>query len=244
MPSPPVELHNLLFGWQTDPLSLVTLAIEVALAVWYVGAVRRLRRRGRAWSGWRTGSFLGASVLLVIAVQSGLAGYDDEVFTLHVVQHLILMNFAPILFALSAPATLALQAAQRPTQERILKVLHHPVVEIVTHPVFVVVVAYGTMIGYFLTPFYAFSLEHPLVHDLSHLHFLVAGCLFWWLVIVGRDPSRRAAVAPRPAGHPGNRHPRQRRARPVAHRGEYVDRGPLPHRRRHAPGRSGAVGRR
>jgi putative copper resistance protein D len=45
------------------------------------------------------------------------------------------------------------------------------------------------MIGYFLTPFYAFSLEHPLVHDVSHLHFLVAGCLFWWLVI-GRDPSR------------------------------------------------------
>ncbi|MGA2522362.1 MAG: cytochrome c oxidase assembly protein, partial [Acidimicrobiales bacterium] len=40
-----------------------------------------------------------------------------------------------------------------------------------------------------LTPFYAFSLRHPLVHDLTHLHFLVSGCLFWWLV-VGVDPSR------------------------------------------------------
>ena len=39
------------------------------------------------------------------------------------------------------------------------------------------------------TPFYNFSLEHPLVHNLTHLHFLVSGCLFWWLV-VGRDPSR------------------------------------------------------
>ena len=27
------------------------------------------------------------------------------------------------------------------------------------------------------------------MHDLTHLHFLVSGCLFWWLV-VGRDPSR------------------------------------------------------
>jgi putative membrane protein len=27
------------------------------------------------------------------------------------------------------------------------------------------------------------------VHDLTHLHFLVSGSLFWWLV-VGRDPSR------------------------------------------------------
>ena len=45
------------------------------------------------------------------------------------------------------------------------------------------------MLVYFLSPFYNFSLEHPLVHDLTHLHFLVSGCLFWWLV-VGRDPSR------------------------------------------------------
>ena len=187
--SPPIRLHALFLGWQTDPLSLVALAVEVGLVVWYVGAVHRLATRGRAWSGWRTASFVGASALVVVAVQSGLAGYDDEVFAAHVVQHLLLMNFAPILFALGAPVTLALQAAQRPTQERILKVLHHPVVEIVTHPVFVVVVAYGTMIGYFLTPFYALSLEHPWLHDLSHLHFLVAGCLFWWL-IVGRDPSR------------------------------------------------------
>ena len=130
-----------------------------------------------------------APALVVIAVQSGLAAYDDQVFAAHVVQHLLLMNFAPILYALSAPVTLALQASDRPTQQRLLKVLHHPVVEFVTNPVFVVVVAYGTMIGYFLTPFYNFSLEHPLVHDLTHLHFLVSGCLFWWLV-VGRDPSR------------------------------------------------------
>lgn len=187
--SPPVQVHALLFGWQTDPLSIVALAVEVALAAWYVLAARRLGRRGRPWSGWRTASFVGGCALLVVAVQSGLAGYDDEVFTLHVVQHLILMNFAPILLALSAPVTLALQASSRPTQERILRVLHHPVVEFVTRPAFVVVVAYGTMIGYFLTPFYAFSLEHPWVHELSHLHFLVSGCLFWWLVI-GRDPSR------------------------------------------------------
>jgi putative copper resistance protein D len=59
----------------------------------------------------------------------------------------------------------------------------------VTNPVLVVLVSYGTMIVYFLTPFYNFSLEHPLVHDLTHLHFLISGCLLWWLV-VGRDPSR------------------------------------------------------
>ncbi|MGD0380233.1 MAG: cytochrome c oxidase assembly protein [Acidimicrobiales bacterium] len=187
--SPPIRLHTLLTGFQTDSLSLVTLAIELALAVWYVVSVRRLAARGRRWSRWRTASFLGGTALLIVAVQSGLAAYDDEVFAAHVVQHLLLMNFAPILFALSAPVTLALQASGRPTQQRLLKVLHHPVVEFVTNPVVVVIVSYGTMLVYFLTSFYNFSLEHPLVHDLTHLHFLVSGCLFWWLV-VGRDPSR------------------------------------------------------
>ena len=187
--SPPIRLHALLTRFQTDGLSLVTLAIELALAGWYVVSVRRLAQRGRRWSSWRTASFLGGTLLVVIAVQSGLAGYDDQVFAAHVVQHLLLMNFAPILFALSAPVTLALQSSGRPTQERLLKVVHHPVVEFVTNPVFVVLVSYGTMIVYFLTPFYNFSLEHPVVHELTHVHFLVSGSLFWWLV-VGRDPSR------------------------------------------------------
>jgi putative copper resistance protein D len=133
--------------------------------------------------------FVAATVLLIIAVQSGLAAYDDQVFWVHVVQHLLLMNFAPILFALSAPMTLALQASSRRTQSALLSVLHHPVIEFITNPFVVVIASYATMVVYFLTPLYGVSLEHPLLHDLVHLHFLVSGCLFWWIV-VGRDPSR------------------------------------------------------
>jgi len=187
--SPHVSLHTLLTRFQTDWLNLLALAIEVGLAVWYLVSVRRLEARGRGWSGRRTACFVGGTVLVIVAVQSGLASYDDQVFWIHVIQHLLLMNFAPILFALSAPMTLALQASSRRTQGILLRVLHHPVVEFITNPVVVVVGAYGTMLVYFLTPFYNFSLEHPWVHDLTHLHFLISGALFWWIVI-GRDPSR------------------------------------------------------
>ena len=216
--SPSIRLHTLLTGFQTDGLSLVSLAVELGLVAWYVVAVRRLARKGRRWSPWRTTSFLGATVLVIVAVQSGLAAYDDQVFAVHVVQHLLLMNFAPILYALSAPVTLALQSSDRPTQERLLKVLHHPVVELVTNPVFVVLVTYGTMVAYFLTPFYNFSLEHPLVHELAHLHFLVSGCLFWWLV-VGTRPVSLAALVSGQARDPGHRHPGDRGARGEPHRG-------------------------
>lgn len=194
--SPAVSLHTLLTGWQTGALAFVALAVELVLAGWYVRAARRLRARGRRWSTWRTVSFLSGTVLVVLAAQSGLASYDDSVFTVHVVQHLLLMNFAPILYALGAPMTLALQASSRRTQTVLLKVLHHPVVEVVTHPAVVVTMASATMVVYFLTPLYQLSLEHPLLHDYAHLHFLVSGALYWWL-IVGLDPSRWLLAHPR-----------------------------------------------
>lgn len=187
--SPVVHLHPLLTDWQTGWLSFVSLAIELAVAIGYVVFTRRLGARGRHWSHWRTVSFLAGILTIVIAAQSGLASYDDSVFKIHVIQHLLLMNVAPILLALGAPVTLVLQAGGRSTQQRVLKVLHNRFVEIITNPVFVLVIFSVTMVGYFLTPFYQFSLEHPLLHELSHLHFLIAGCLYWWLV-VGIDPSR------------------------------------------------------
>ena len=195
--SPPVTAHGLLAEWQTAWPNALALAVEATLAVWYLWSVRRLARRGRSWWRWRSASFVSGLVLVMVAVQSGLASYDDSVFTMHVVQHLLLMNLAPILLALGAPMTLALQASSRGTQQRLLKVVHHGVVEAVTHPAVVVTLAYGTMIGYFLTPFYRLSLEHPVVHELTHIHFLVSGTLFWWLV-VGLDPSRwRLSHAPK-----------------------------------------------
>jgi putative copper resistance protein D len=187
--SPPINVHTLLTAWQGGIGAIVALVIEIALAVWYLTAVRRLRARGRHWSPWRTVSFLAGDVLVVVAVQSGLASYDDSVFAAHVVQHLLLMNFAAICYVLGAPVTLALQSSSRGTQTTLLKVLHHPVVEAATNPIVVVSLAYGTMIAYFLTPLYRLSLEHPWFHELTHIHFLVSGSLFWWLV-VGLDPSR------------------------------------------------------
>ena len=46
----------------------------------------------------------------------GLARYDTTLFSVHVVQHVLLGMVAPVLLALGAPVTLALQAAQPATR--------------------------------------------------------------------------------------------------------------------------------
>ncbi len=187
--SPRVQPGVLITGWNLGALGVAAMLVEIGLMVGYLVGASRLRRRGRRWSPWRTTSFVAGTIVVVVALQSGLAAYDDRVFWAHVLQHILLMNIAPVLFVLAAPVTLAMQASTRPVQTRIVRLTHHPVVSTVSHPAAVTVNFYGTMLVYFLTPFYQWSLEHTLVHELVHLHLLVIGCLFWWLV-VGTDPSR------------------------------------------------------
>ena len=185
----PVRWRTLLLGWQGDDLALLAVAVTVALAACYLFGGRRLAARGRRWSGWRTAAFLGGAALVVVAIDSGLASYDDSVFELHALQHELLMNLAPILFALSAPATLALQALRRDHQRLLLRALHSRAFAAISFPPLAAALSYGLMIVYFLSSFYGLSQRHPLLHDATHLVFLVSGCLYWWPV-VGVDPSR------------------------------------------------------
>lgn len=192
--SPPVRLHTLLTAWQHNWLIVVAAAFEAVPIGWYVLSVRRLGRRGRPWSAWRTAAFVGGVLVVVIATQSGLAAYDDTNFTAHVVQHLLLMNLAPPLLAMGAPVTLALQASSRSTTTRLLKILHSPPARLLTHPLLAGGLVVTTMYGYFLTPLYRLSIENTWFHYYTHLHFLLAGSLYWW-PIVGAD------VLPRRWGH-------------------------------------------
>ncbi len=189
IPSPPVKLSVLLTGIQTGPISFAALALEIIFALLYLWGTKTLKARGRRWSTLRTVSFLAGDLVIFIATGSGLAAYDDKVFTIHVIQHLLLMNLAPIFIALSAPMTLLLQAAKRPVQTTTIKLLHSKVISVLTFPVFAWLINYSTMYVYFLTPVYQLSIEHPLFHDYTHLHFLIAGIIFW-TTLIGVDPIR------------------------------------------------------
>jgi cytochrome c oxidase assembly factor CtaG len=178
--SPDVSARVLLLHWSFDPLPIAALAIGLVL---YVGGVRRLHRRGRAWSPARTTSFVGASGVVAIALLSGVASYDESRFVVHVVQHLLLSMVAAVLFVLSAPITLALQAGSRTTQRRMLRVLHSGPVKVLTFPVTVLALFGGTLFLLYFTGLYDLSLRNRPVHELVHLHFVVVGLLFFWMVV-------------------------------------------------------------
>ncbi len=191
---PAPTLRTVVLDWQLDPTMAL---VVVGLAALYGTGVRRLARRAepRRWPASRTAAFFAGLLTVAFATQSGLARYDTVRFSLHTVQHVLLGMLAPMLFALGAPVTLALQASSRSTQRVLLRLVHHPVVATLTHPVVAWGIFGGTLFALYFSPLFELSLRNDLVHQAVHLHFLVAGALFCWTA-VGLDPMRRRI------GHP------------------------------------------
>jgi putative membrane protein len=181
---------SLLGHWSIDPL----FVLIVATAILYFAGVRRLAGQGRAWPISRSLAFGSGVTLIAFATQSGLAQYDRVLFSLHVVQHLLLGMAAPLLLVLGAPVTLALQAGSRSFQMRVLRVLHSRSVAVLTHPIIVWVLFTGTLAGLYFSGLYELSLRNDWVHVLVHLHFVVVGFLFM-AYVVGLDRM------PRTLGH-------------------------------------------
>ncbi|HEX2384131.1 MAG TPA: cytochrome c oxidase assembly protein [Acidimicrobiales bacterium] len=165
------------------------VAVAISVGVLYAIGIRRLARRGRSWSPARWIPFAAGVIVLAIA-----AVLPETSFSWHMTQHVLLGMVAPILLALGAPITLALQASSRPTTTTLLRVLHGRAWSTLTHPIVGWTLFGGTLVAYYLSPLFEQSLQHSWLHAVVHVHFLLVGCLFLW-VLVGVD------VMPRPLPH-------------------------------------------
>jgi putative copper resistance protein D len=169
------------------PASLVALLLLVTAMVYGYG-VYRLRLRGDHWPPGRTVAFLVGGLGSIAAVTvSGIEAYDTTLLSVHMVQHMVLAMLGPIFLALGAPVTLALRTLPLRPRRVVLAVLHSPVVRVLTFPL----VTFGLFIAnpflLYFTGLYRFTLEHAWAHELTHAHFILTGCLFFW-PLIGLDP--------------------------------------------------------
>jgi len=187
-PVEPPTAVSLLLGWTFEPLP--TLGMVVAVG-WWLWAVRRVDAAHPAnrVPRRRTVAFLAGMTALAFALLSGIGRYDTALFSVHMVQHVLLMLVAAPLLALAAPITLILRVSAPGTRRRwVLPVLHSRVVRFMGHPVTAWVMFAVMMWGIHFSPLFNASLEDPLVHDLEHLLFLTGALLFWWPA-VALDPA-------------------------------------------------------
>ena len=174
-------------------LELIPLAMTLVALVGYGTSLHRLHRRGVRWPLTRAAAMLAGSLCTAAAVLPPIAS-RDELFPVHVGQHLLLGMAAPALLALSAPVTLALRTLPRRPQRILLRLLHSFPVAVLAAPATAVVLNLGGLYALYLTGLYQAAEHNDLVHAAVHVHMFLAGCLLSWAVI-GIDPVRRRPLS-------------------------------------------------
>ena len=184
---PPVPAFpSALLAWTLDPVPIVGVCIAAAAYVW---AERRVARghpaspapRHRRWL------FMGGLAAILVALVSPVDTYENVLFSVHMVQHMLLEMVAAPLIVLSAPITLVLRASGPSARRAILAVLHSQPARWLTFPLVTWFLFAGVNWGWHFSGLYNLALENDLVHYLEHASFLAAALLFWWPAI-GPDP--------------------------------------------------------
>jgi putative copper resistance protein D len=187
-PTEPPTVASLLLGWTFPPIPTLGL---VASAAWWRWAVRRVNAAhpDNPVPRSRSIAFYAGLTAIAFALLSGIERYDTTLFSVHMVQHILLTLVAAPLLVLSAPITLVLRLASSSTRKRwILPILHSRAVRVLAFPVITWIIFAGVMWASHFSPLFDAALEDPLVHDLEHILFLGSGLLFWWPA-VGLDPA-------------------------------------------------------
>lgn len=195
VPQDPPTLASLALDWSLQPLAAVALLVAAAAWLWLVRRIARLHPDTPV-PVVRIAAFLGGLAAIAVALMSGIERYDTTLFSVHMVQHLLLLLVAPPLIALAAPITQLLRAASPAVRNRVLlPILHSTPVAVLAHPI-VAWLTFGLVLWVtHFSPLFDIALENPAAHELEHVAYLASGLLFWWPV-VGLDP------APRRMGYP------------------------------------------
>lgn len=138
--------------------------------------------RGRPTERWRIAAFAAGCVLLLVTAVTPLEALSYHLLSMHLLQNVILAEWAPALLVLAVPP---------PLGERIGAL---PGVRQLTRPPVALGLWLLTYFAWHLPPAYDTALEHPatLLH-LEHACYLLAGSLLWWPVL--QDAPQRLSNA-------------------------------------------------
>lgn len=191
MPPPP-NLARLFFGYEPDAFMIGLLVTAVAL---YIKGVMVLTKRGDKWPVGRTVSFAIGISAVDYATSGGLGLYAHFAFSWHMVAHMTLGMIAPIAIVLSAPITLALRTLpqgrnpeERGVRGTLLSALHSRYSSIIVNPVGALVIFDGSLFLLYFTSLFGKLMNSHAGHLFMNIHFLLAGFLFFH-VIIGIDPN-------------------------------------------------------
>ena len=153
-------------------LTSVTALLPLAVvAVMYWRRARTLARRGMPVPRWRQAMF---ALALVLATTAQLMPYEDDLFFVHMLQHVVLGDLAALAFVIGLTGPLL-----RP----ILAVGPLSRVRVLAHPLVALPLWAFSLYLWHLPPLYEGAVRHDAVHALEHVSFFGTGVLMWAAVV-------------------------------------------------------------
>jgi putative membrane protein len=185
--APAPTFPAVLLAWRFDPLVVIGIALAAGIYAW---AVRRVSERHPVNRPPRIRMicFMAGLAAIGVALLSPIEAYEGQLFSVHMIQHMLLELVAAPLLLLGAPITVTLRASSASVRRRLLAILQSRLVHLLSFPVIAWVLFAAVNWGWHFSALYDLALENPPLHYFQHFTFLAAALLFWWPV-VGLDPS-------------------------------------------------------
>lgn len=166
----------------------ITIVVVTFALVYVRGWVHLWRTLPSVLPAWHLAAFLGGLLSIWIAIASPLSALDDELLTVHMIQHLLLMTVAAPLILMGAPAIVLLHGLpQRAVRGALGPLLRWPPLQSLghslTHPVACWLAGTSAVIAWHIPALFELALRSERWHEIEHACFLAAGLLFWWPIV-------------------------------------------------------------
>jgi putative membrane protein len=163
-------------SWSLHPSVLIGTALLGALYFYGIGPLRRRYGWGPPASRPQILSFCTALVLLLLALNGPVHDLSDYyLFSVHMVQHLVLTLVFPPLLLFGIPGWLLRPLALRPGIYSLARALRRPWVAALLFS--------ASLAVWHLAPFYDLMMRDHEVHVATHLLFMVTATIMWWPVM-------------------------------------------------------------
>jgi putative membrane protein len=173
--------------WSVDPpLGYLAVAYVVVSAVLYLLGSRSQGTPVKR-DPLRAASFFAGLAVIVLALDSPIDGYADDLFWVHMIQHILLLTVAPPLILLGRPWPRMWRALPMGTRTAVGRALKNASwtapVRTLARPLPAWILFNATVVLWHIPAAYNATLTSNLLHQVEHAMFFFFGLLFWARVI-------------------------------------------------------------
>jgi cytochrome c oxidase assembly factor CtaG len=173
--------HHEALGWTLDPS--LTIPLVLALVIYVVGW-RRLSKRASARI--RPAFFLSGWAVLTLALTSPLHQAGERSFTMHMIEHELIMLVATLLLAASRAGAVFAWGLSRPLRLALAGGWKSPLQSLwrrITEPVTATVVQGTVMWAWHAPILFDRALDSFGWHIAQHACFFLSSLVFWWAML-------------------------------------------------------------